>query len=153
MSQNDVLAIIIVFIIIGLPAGVTGEKPACQCRRHKRVRFDLWVQKIPWRRKWHPTPVFLPRKFRLQRSLDGYSPCGRKEMDTTQQLSTHEKTHAKLQFCARKWLSYIKKLKKNQLDIELQNIVMQRFLFWRKLDTCEAKSNEVEYKPKKVNPE
>ena len=38
--------------------------------------FDPWVGKIPWKRKWQPTPVFLPRKFRGQRSLAGYSPWG-----------------------------------------------------------------------------
>jgi len=35
-------------------------KNACQCRRHRRCGFDPWVGKIPWRRKWQPTPVFLP---------------------------------------------------------------------------------------------
>ena len=38
--------------------------------------FDPWVRKIPWRRKWNPTPVFLPREFHRQRSLVGYSPQG-----------------------------------------------------------------------------
>ena len=41
------------------------------------------VGKIPWRRKWKPTPVFLPGKSHGQRSLVGYGPCGRKESDTT----------------------------------------------------------------------
>jgi len=45
--------------------------------------FDLWDRKIPWRRKWQPTPVFLPGKSHGQRSLVGYSPWGRKESDTT----------------------------------------------------------------------
>ena len=36
--------------------------------------FDSWVGKIPWRRKWQPTPVLLPRKFHGWRSLVGYSP-------------------------------------------------------------------------------
>ena len=39
-------------------------------------------------RKWPPTPVFLPGKFHRQRSLVGYSPCGHRELDTTEQLST-----------------------------------------------------------------
>ena len=34
------------------------KEPTCQCRRHKRHRFPLWVRKIPWRRAWQPTPVF-----------------------------------------------------------------------------------------------
>ena len=48
--------------------------------------FDPWVGKIPWRRKWQPTPVLLPGKFHGQRSLVGYSPWGRKESDTTERL-------------------------------------------------------------------
>ena len=40
----------------------------------KRCRFDHWVGKIPWRRKWQPTPVFLPEESHGQRSLAGYSP-------------------------------------------------------------------------------
>ena len=45
--------------------------------------FDPWVEKIPWRRKWQPTPVFLPEKFHGKRSLLGYSPgdCKRVEHD------------------------------------------------------------------------
>ena len=49
-------------------------------------RFDPWIGKIPWRRKWQPTPVFLPGESHGQRSLMGYSPRGRKESDTTEQL-------------------------------------------------------------------
>ena len=45
--------------------------------------FAPWVGKIPWRRKWQPTPVFLPEESHGQRSLGGYSPWGRKEPDTT----------------------------------------------------------------------
>ena len=44
------------------------------CRRRKRLRFGPWVKEIPWSRKWHPTPVFLPGKFHGQRSLVGHSP-------------------------------------------------------------------------------
>ena len=43
----------------GLPLWLSGKESACQCRRH---RFDSWVRKIPWRRKWQPTPIFLPGK-------------------------------------------------------------------------------------------
>jgi len=39
---------------------ITDKEPACQCRRPKRCRFNPWVGKIPWRRAWQPTPVFLP---------------------------------------------------------------------------------------------
>ena len=50
--------------------------------------FDPCVGKIPWRRAWQPTPVFLPGKSHGQRSLVGYSPWGRKESDTTERLRT-----------------------------------------------------------------
>ena len=58
--------------------------------------FDPWIRKIPWRREWQPTPVFLPGEFHGQRSLEGYSPWGLKESDTTEQLTlqhTHTHTH------------------------------------------------------------
>ena len=61
-----------------------------QSRRH---RFDLWVEKIPWRRKWRPTLVFLPEKPHGRRRLEGYSPTGGKESDITGQLSTHKHGH------------------------------------------------------------
>ena len=42
------------------------------CLQCKRPEFDPWVRKISWRRKWHPTLVFLPGEFHGQRSLAGY---------------------------------------------------------------------------------
>ena len=57
--------------------------PAC-LRRHQRHRFDPWVGKIPWKRKWQPSPVFLPGKSHGPRSLGGYNLWGRKESDTTE---------------------------------------------------------------------
>ena len=58
-----------------LPRWLSGKEPACQCRR---CGFNPWVGKIPWKRKWQPTPVFLPGEFHGQRNLMGYSPCGRR---------------------------------------------------------------------------
>ena len=49
--------------------------------------FDPWVGKIPWRRKWQPTPVLLPGESHGRRNLMGYSPQGRKELDTAEQLN------------------------------------------------------------------
>ena len=43
----------------GLSSGASGREPTCQCRRHKRCGVNPWVRKIPWRRAWQPTPVFL----------------------------------------------------------------------------------------------
>ena len=47
------------------------------CLQCTRSRFDSWVEMIPWRREWQPTPIFLPGKSQGQRSLAGYSPWGR----------------------------------------------------------------------------
>ena len=58
------------------PGGTSGKEPACQCRRHKRLRFDPWVGKIPWRRVWQPTPIFLPGESHGQKSLEGESGWG-----------------------------------------------------------------------------
>ena len=52
-----------------------------------RPGFHPWVDKIPWRREWLPTPVFLPGEPQGQRSLMGYSPWGPKELDTTEWLT------------------------------------------------------------------
>ena len=71
------------------PRGAVVKKSACQCRRCKRRRFDTWVGNIPWSRKWLPTPVFLAGESHGQRSLVCCNPWGRKELDTTEQLSTH----------------------------------------------------------------
>ena len=60
----------VLIVLWGLPWWFNRKKPTCQCRRHG---FSLWVGKIPWRRKWQHTPLFLPGKSHKQRSLTGYS--------------------------------------------------------------------------------
>ena len=55
----------------GLPWWLNGKESTCQSRRRG---FDPWVGKIPWRRKWQPTLIFLPGKSHGQRSLEDYSP-------------------------------------------------------------------------------
>ena len=58
------------------PGGSEGKEPICNAGEPV---FDPWVRKIPWRREWHPTPVFSPGKPHGQRSLVGNSPWGRRE--------------------------------------------------------------------------
>ena len=65
----------------------SGKESAHQCKSWKRLGFHPWVGKIPWKRKWQPTPVFLPGKPHGQRSLMGYSPWGCKELDMTDHKS------------------------------------------------------------------
>ena len=71
-------------IINGLPGGTSHKEPTCQCRRCKRPGFGPWVRKIPRRREWKPTPVFLLGESHGQRNLVGYSPWGHKGSDTTE---------------------------------------------------------------------
>ena len=72
----------------GLPCGSTaGKESACQCMR---PRFNSWVRKMPWRRKWQSTPALLPGKSCGRRSLIGYSPWGRKESDLAERLHFHK---------------------------------------------------------------
>ena len=61
----------------GLPRWCSGKESTSKCRR---CRFDPWVRKIPWRRKWKSTPVFLPGKAHGQRSLEVYRQWGHKRI-------------------------------------------------------------------------
>ena len=68
----------------GFPGGAGGKQPVCQCGRQKRCRFDSWVQTVPWRRAWQPTPALLPGESLGRRCLAGFDPLGLKESDTTE---------------------------------------------------------------------
>ena len=63
--------------LMGFPSG-SMVRIRLQCKSHRRQGFDSWVRKIPWRKKWQPTPVLLPGDSHGQRSQAGYSPYGRK---------------------------------------------------------------------------
>ena len=69
----------------GLPWWLRWLRICLQCRRPRLLA--PWVRKIPWRRKWQPTPVFSPREFHGQRSLASYSPLHCKESDMTEPLT------------------------------------------------------------------
>ena len=64
----------------------SGKESICQ---YRKCAFDPWIGKIVCRRKWQPTPISLPGESHGQRSLEGYSPWGRKQVDTTERLSTY----------------------------------------------------------------
>ena len=59
----------------GSPGGSTTES-TCNCR----LRFHPWIRKIPWRRKWQPTPVFLRGKSHGQKSMECYSSWGHRRV-------------------------------------------------------------------------
>ena len=79
----------------GPPRWLSSKESACQCSRRRRPGFDPWVRKMPWRRKWQLTPVFLPGESQGQRSLADYSPRGHKELEMTERARacTHTHTH------------------------------------------------------------
>ena len=62
------------------------------CLQGERPGFDPWVGKIPWKRKWQPTPV-LPGNFHGQRSLVEYSAWGHKELDTAEHSAAASDCH------------------------------------------------------------
>lgn len=63
-----------IMVLQGFSGDAHGKEPLCQHRRHKRCVFDIWVRKIPRRRTWQLTPVFLPGESHKQRNLGGYIP-------------------------------------------------------------------------------
>ena len=88
----------------GFPGGSGGKESACNVGD----TFSPWVGKIPWRREWLPTPVFLSGKFHEQRSLAVYSIWGHKESDMTEWLNTAQTCMyfriRKQEFCMAFWL-------------------------------------------------
>ena len=65
----------------------SGKELACRFRRRKKRGFDPWGRKSPWRKKMQPTPVFWSGESHGQRSLEGYSLWGHKQLETTEPLS------------------------------------------------------------------
>ena len=73
LSELDLYNVLMVALMVkNLPA-----------MQEPQVQSLGWTGKIPWRKEWQPTPIFLPRESHGQRSLGGYSPLGRKESNTT----------------------------------------------------------------------
>ena len=85
--------------------------PASQC---STCRFNHWVGKIPWSRKWHVTPILLPGKSHGQRSLASYSPWGHIELDMTEHTM-------ELKYYITKYLIFKKKKKTQQRNQKAQD--------------------------------
>ena len=77
----------------GFPGGVSGKEPSCQCRRHKRWGFDPWVKKILWRRKWQPTPVFLPWRIPWTEEPGGLQSMVLQSQTRLKPLGMHTRTY------------------------------------------------------------
>ena len=83
------------------PGDASGKEHTYQCRTCKRLGFNPWVGKFPWRRAWQPTPVFLPGESCGQRSLAGYSPmsCRVRLTEMTEHLYSKKNCRRKFVFC------------------------------------------------------
>ena len=80
-----------IYVAMVLPWRLSAQRICLQCRgppAMQEMQCNAWVGKIPWRRKWLPTPVVLPGKSHGQRSLAGHSPWGHQESDVSEQLNT-----------------------------------------------------------------
>ena len=78
---------------MGFPAGTSGKESICYAGDLVICGLDPWVKKVPCRRAWQPTPVYLPGESHGQKSLAGYRPWGLKELDTTE-VADHARTRS-----------------------------------------------------------
>ena len=79
--------------VLGFPAGTSGQESICYAGDPVRCGLDPWVKKVPCRRAWQPTPVYLPGESHGQKSLAGYRPWGLKELDMTE-VADHARTRS-----------------------------------------------------------
>ena len=86
--------------ISGFPGGSGVKNPPANTGDPRDAGSVPGLGRSPWRRKWQPTPIFLPGKSQGQRSLAGYSPRGRKQLDTSEctHTHTHTRTHTEDKF-------------------------------------------------------
>ena len=90
-NKDEVQHLVENFLNTGLPKWLSGKESSCQCRRHSRCGFNLWIGKIPWKRKWQSTPVSLPRKSHGKRSLAGCILCVQKVKHDSACMHMHSK--------------------------------------------------------------
>ena len=110
-----------------------------QCRR---CRFDSWVRKILWRRKWQPTPIFLPGKYHGQRILAGYHPWGPKRVKDD--LATQQQEKAKT--IKAKINSDLLKLKSFCITKETINKLKRKPTDWEKIFVNDMTNKELIFK-------
>ena len=113
------------------PWWLRGKESACQCMKGRRHRFDPWVGKIPWERKWQLTPVFLPGKSHGPRSLASY---GSQSCRVGHTLVTEQQQHRYFSgHPEAKSLSFVQHLLKGKIQfISVTNSLPDTVLFCHK---------------------
>ena len=114
LAHSHVYSLLLTYAL-GLPWWLSSKEPTCQCRR---CGFNPWAWKISWRKKWQPTPVFLPGKFHGQSSLVSYRVA--KESDMTWSLNNNSTT---ILFC-----HYNKKAVRQYLVTECDSVPINLYL-------------------------
>ena len=132
MSFETHILPLIIYVLFSFPGGSEVNASASSAGD---LVFDPWVRKIPWWRKWQPTPVFLLGKSHGWRSLVGYSPWHHKESNMTEQFHFHFLFNNFLYFIGQRrkdiWLQKRKELwgwKREVLVIE-EGVTNQRIIW------------------------
>ena len=126
--------------------GTSGKEPACQCRRHKRLRFNPWVRKITWRRAWQPTPIFLRGE---SHGRGAWQATVHRVSKNQTGLSTHTHTHTHNLHIWRKWKNmkiqgpsfFLIKLSRKLFYMEVNPFVQTKWYaclkyFWNLIIKC-----------------
>ena len=121
---------------MGFPGGTSGKESTCQRGRCWRCWFNPWVRKIPWRRTWQSTSVFLPGESRGQRSLAGYSPWGRKESHMTEVIHDLVRTHL---------------VDKTQTGFKSATLILKEVLLWIKCYQTAFHATEKSFLKRRAN--
>ena len=95
MSQEPFIICFYIYLTLGFPHGLHGKEYGCNAGDPGLIPGS---GKIPGRREWQPTPVFLPGEFHGHRSLTGYCPWDCKESDTTERLTHLLNPHTNLHY-------------------------------------------------------
>ena len=77
------------YVCVGFPHGTNDKESTCQCRRHKKLGFDPWIRKIPWRRRWQPFQYSCQEIPWAEEPGGLHFPWSDKASNMTEQLNTH----------------------------------------------------------------
>ena len=89
----------VIYLSLGFPGGSVGKILVCSAEDTRDMGFDSWIRKIPQRRAWQTTPVFLPGESQGQRSLAGYSPLVAKSQTGLKWLNTAQHIFEFIHWC------------------------------------------------------